>query len=166
MHATRSAFVASIAVALPLWFAACKQEAAKPPPPPPPPAAAPAPAPAPPSAASTQPFRVSAIELGSAIGSDKRVSLAKTTFAPTDTIYASVATEGTGPNVMLVARWTYGDEGQLVKEDTLAIAPTGPATNEFHVSKPDGWPAGKYKVQITANGTPVGSKEFEVAAAQ
>jgi hypothetical protein len=160
MNVTRPAFVA---LAVALAFAACKQEAAKPPPPPPP-AAAPAPAPKPPSAANTQPFRVSSIELGSAIGSDKRVSLAKTSFAPTDTIYASVASDGTAPNVTLVARWTYGDEGQLVKEDTLAIAPTGPAMNEFHVSKPDGWPAGKYKVEITANGTPVGSKEFEVAS--
>jgi hypothetical protein len=163
MHSTRPAFVA-LAIALPLAFAACKQEAAKPPPPPPAPAAAPAPAPKPPSAAATQPFHVSNIELGSAIGGDKRVSLAKTTFAPTDTIYASVATDGTSPNVDLVARWTYGDEGQLVKEDRLAIAPTGPATNEFHISKPDGWPAGKYKVEITANGAPVGSKEFEVAS--
>jgi hypothetical protein len=44
----------------------------------------------------------------------------------------------------------------------LVIAPTGPATTEFHISKPSGWPAGKYKVEISADGAPAGSKEFEV----
>lgn len=161
MRLPRIALVASLAFALPLAFSACKQEtkqaAAPPPAATPPPAAQPAPAPAP------KPFSVSSIELGNAIGSDKRVSVAKTSFAPTDTIYASVATDGASPGVTLKARWTYGDEGQLVSEDALSIAPTGPATNEFHVSKPDGWPAGKYKVEISANGAPAGSKEFEVA---
>jgi hypothetical protein len=162
MRLPRIAFVASLAIALPLAFVACKQEtkqaAAPPPAATPPPAAQPAPAPAP------KPFSVSSIELGNAIGSDKRVSVAKTTFAPTDTIYASVVTDGASPGVTLQARWTYGDEGQLVSEDSLSIAPTGPATNEFHVSKPDGWPTGKYKVEISANGAPAGSKEFEVVA--
>jgi len=159
MRLSRFALVASIAVALPLAFAACKQEAQKPAAPP-----AVAPAPAPQAAPAPKPFRVSSIELGNAIGSDKRVSLAKTTFAPTDTIYASIATDGQSPSVTLGARWTYGDEAQLVKEDSLSIAPTGPAINEFHISKPDGWPAGKYKVEISANGAPAGSQQFEVVA--
>ena len=62
----------------------------------------------------------------------------------------------------LHAKWTFGDAGKVVKEDDLNIAPTGPATNEFHISKPSGWPVGKYKVEITADGNPAGSKDFEV----
>lgn len=162
MSVPRLARVLSVAVLLPLALASCKQET---PAPTPPPAAAPAPAPKPEIAPAPTPFSVSSIELGNAIGSDKRVSLAKTTFAPMDTIYASVATDGQSPSVKLSARWTYGDEGQLVKEDSLTIAPTGPAMNEFHVAKPDGWPAGKYRVEIQIDGAPVGSKEFEVVAA-
>jgi hypothetical protein len=63
--------------------------------------------------------------------------------------------------VTLVARWTYGD-GQLVKESSQTIAPSGPTVSEFHISKPDGWPAGSYKVEVVANGAPVGSQSFEV----
>ena len=58
-------------------------------------------------------------------------------------------------------RWTYGD-GQLVNEQSQQIAPTGPSSSEFHIAKPDGWPAGTYKVEILADGTSVASKNFEV----
>jgi len=157
MRKPHTLFVASLALVVPLALAACKQEASKP--------AAPtttAPSPTPPVSAPA-PLRVSNIELGNAIGSDKRVSLPKTSFAPTDTIYASVTTEGQASNATLTARWTYGDEDQVVKEDTLTISPSGAATSEFHVAKPDGWPPGKYKVEILANGASAGSKQFEVA---
>jgi hypothetical protein len=33
---------------------------------------------------------------------------------------------------------------------------------EFHISKPDGWPAGKYSVVISIDGKPAGSQDFEV----
>lgn len=108
------------------------------------------------------PFAVKGIDLGKAIGADKKVTAAATTFAPADTIYASVLTEGAAPSVTLTARWTYGD-GQLVSESTQTIAPSGPAATEFHISKPDGWPTGRYQVQVTADGKPVGTRDFEVA---
>jgi hypothetical protein len=121
---------------------------------PPPPAAAPAPAPA--------PFRVVGVDLGTAITADKKVAAPAATFKPSDTIYASVSTDGAAPNVALKARWTFED-GQLVNETAQTIAPTGPAATEFHIAKPSGWPAGKYKVEIAANGAVVTAKEFVVA---
>jgi hypothetical protein len=120
-----------------------------------PPVAAPAPSDEP------ETFRVGEVELGRQIGADKRVSAPTTSFAPTDTIYASVETEGAAPSVSLTARWSYED-GQLVDESTETIAPTGPAVTEFHVAKPDGWPSGKYKVEIIADGRPAAEREFEV----
>jgi hypothetical protein len=42
------------------------------------------------------------------------------------------------------------------------IAPTGPAATEFHISKTGGWPTGQYRVEVTANGVPAGSKDFTV----
>jgi hypothetical protein len=104
---------------------------------------------------------VSGIELGNAIGADKRVSAPSSSFASTDTIYASVATDGASPSVTLVARWTYQD-GQLVNEESQSIAPTGPAVSEFHIAKPDGWPAGSYQVEVIANGASAGRREFQV----
>ena len=49
-----------------------------------------------------------------------------------------------------------------VKEDTATISATGPATSEFHISKPDGWPVGAYQVDITMDGKPAGTKAFKV----
>jgi len=118
--------------------------------------AAAAPAPAAPAA-----FAVSEVTLGKAIGADKRIATPTTTFGARDTIYASVATTGSAPSKTLSARWTYQD-GQTVKEDSQTIAPTGPATTEFHLAKKSAWPAGKYKVEITVDGNPAGTKDFEV----
>ncbi len=125
----------------------------------PPPAAEPAPMPEP----AVVPFGVTSIDLGKAIGSDKKISEPTTTFGPKDTIYASVSTDGAATNVIMKAKWTFGDAGQLVKEeDSPALTPTGPAATEFHISKPDGWPVGKYKVEIFVDGTSAGVKDFEV----
>ena len=49
-----------------------------------------------------------------------------------------------------------------VKEDSAAIAPTGPATSEFHISKPDGWPVGTCHVEIAVDGKPVDTRSFKV----
>ena len=43
-----------------------------------------------------------------------------------------------------------------------SIAPTGPAVTEFHIAKPDGWPLGKYKVEILLNGQTAQTKDFTV----
>jgi hypothetical protein len=106
-------------------------------------------------------FRVEDVELGRELGTDKRVADETDSFAPTDTIFAVVETEGAAPAAVLTARWTYED-GQLVSETTETIAPTGPAVTEFHIAKPDGWPTGKYKVQIIADGRPAAERDFEV----
>jgi hypothetical protein len=113
------------------------------------------------AAAPQEPFRVTHIDLGSAIGPDKKVAAPSVTFKPTDTIYASVLSEGVTPNAALAVRWTYED-GQVVNEATQSIAPTGPAVTEFHIAKADGWPAGKYQVQVSANGAPVQTLQFTV----
>jgi hypothetical protein len=113
----------------------------------------PAPAPA--------PLTVASVDLGSAIDAERRVVEAKTSFAPTDTIYASVATTGAATSATLMARWTFED-GQIVNESTQTITPTGPAVTEFHVTKDTPWPAGKYRVEILLNGTSAMTKEFTV----
>ena len=122
---------------------------------PPPAAQAPAPVPA------LQPVQVVGVTLGREVGVDKRVTTAVDTFGPTDTIYASVDTRGAAPSAALVARWIYQD-GQVVHEETQTIAPSGPASTEFHISKPDGWPKGTYKVEILLDGTSATTASFRV----
>lgn len=119
----------------------------------PPPAETPAPAPA--------PVSVTSVDLGSAVGPDQKVTMPSTSFAPKDTIYAAVSTEGSAANATLSAKWTYQD-GQTVNESHETIAPTGAATTAFHISKPDGWPAGNYKVEISLDGKVVATKDFSV----
>jgi hypothetical protein len=127
----------------------------------PPPAATPAPTPPPPQAGVT----VTGVTLGNAIGADKKISAPSESFAKKDTIYASVATAGTAASATLTARWTYeGKTGSKpVKEDSQTIAPTGDATTEFHISKPDGWPTGDYTVEILLDGKSVAKKSFKVS---
>ena len=106
---------------------------------------------------------VGSITLGNAIGANKKVAQASDSFGKKDTIYASIDTTGAG-TATLKAKWTYRKGGQesLVKEDTQTIAPTGPATSEFHISKPDGWPAGDYQVEIFVGDKPAQTKSFTV----
>ena len=119
----------------------------------PPPVSAPAP---------TAPgARISAIDLGKALGSDGRVSTPTSVFTPTDTIYASVLTEGQQPGSTLSARRTFED-GQVVSENRETIGSQGRISTEFHIAKPDGWPTGRYRVEIALNGQPAGSRDFEV----
>lgn len=111
----------------------------------------------------TDELRVVEIDLGNAIGADKRLTAGAETddFRPTETIYAVVATDGAATGSTLTARWTFED-GQVVEEASQPIAATGPAVTEFHISKPDGFPAGKYQLEILLDGRSIEKKDFEV----
>ncbi|HEY7566751.1 MAG TPA: hypothetical protein VH762_04230 [Gemmatimonadaceae bacterium] len=104
---------------------------------------------------------VTDVDIGRHIGADKKVTDKTDDFARTDTVYAVVSTSGSSPSATLEAKWTFQD-GQVVDQSTETIAPSGPAVTEFHISKPDGLPAGKYKVEVLLNGNAAGSKDFTV----
>lgn len=149
----------AVALSVTVALAACGKKET-----PPAPVVAPAPAPAmepapPPAAPESVSF--AGLTLGNAVDANQNVTAPMASFATTDTIYAAVATKGAAPNAAIVAKWTFGD-GQLVDESSQSIAPTGGAITTFHIAKPDGWPVGKYKVDITLDGNPVASQEFEV----
>ena len=148
----------AITIALPLMTTtlACRKSE----PPPPPPAADTMPATTLPA-----PVSVSGIALGTAIGPDKRVAAATETFGPKDTIYATVETAGTG-HAKLRARWSFvkGDKTAKVDETTIELDSAGPAVNEFHISKPSGWPKGDYKVDVFLGDaeSPAATRTFKV----
>lgn len=166
MNKQRNQFGLIVAIAGALALSACgkKEEPAQPPPPMEAPAPATTPAPTTPSpAAAPAPARVAvaSVDLGTAVGPDQKVTAPTTEFAPADTIYAAVSTSGTAASAELDAKWTYQD-GQTVNESKQTIAPNGDAVTSFHISKPNGWPAGNYKVEISLNGSQVASKDFTV----
>jgi hypothetical protein len=164
MSHTRLLFPLSAALASALVLSACKKPEEVPPPAP----AATTPAPTPmtpaPAPAATA-AAVTALDLGNAVGADGRVTAPATTFAPMDTIHASVSTRTSDPAATvpgkLSARWTYQD-GQTVHEDSRDLNLAADNVTDFQISKPDGFPTGRYKVEIALDGTVVQSKDFEV----
>jgi hypothetical protein len=159
MMTMETRILCTLLVSTALALAACgkKDEPAPAPAPAPAPSVEPAPTPAPAGIA------VSSVTAGSAIGADKKVTVATDSFAPSDTMYVSVDTTGSG-TAKLDAKWTYSKDGNVavVKDDSMTINTTGPATHEFHVSKPDGWPAGNYEVDVLLDGRSAGSKKLTV----
>jgi hypothetical protein len=128
----------------------------------PPPAMTPAPAPAPMPATAA----VTSVDLGNAVGADMKVAAPTTTFAPKDTIYASIGTSTSDPAASvpgkLGVKWTHVDSNQVVNDETRDLSLTGMGTTEFHIAKPDGWPKGKYKAEVMLDGAVVQTREFEV----
>ena len=110
----------------------------------------------------SQPLRVSDVQVGKRIGSDKKITDQTTDFGVRDTIYASVTTEGAGTSSNLVAKWTFNGK-QVVDSSSQSLSPRGGTTfTEFHISKPTAWPKGNYKVEVFLDGLSAGSKDFQV----
>lgn len=160
MIRNRTAYAVAIALTATLAFAGCKKKAEETPAPPP--AAEPAPMPSTtPAPAPIPALTVTSVEVGNAIGADNKVTTPSGTLGTKDTFYAAVATDGASANNNLTAKWTYQD-GQVIGEETKALATTGPAVTEFHANKATGWPVGKYKVEISLDGAVVQTRDFEV----
>ncbi len=121
------------------------------------------PAPMPTPAAAT--VSVTSVDLGNAIGADSKVTTPTTAFAPKDTIYASVATSTVDPSATvpakLSAKWSFQD-GQVVNQDSKDLNLAASGNTEFHIAKPDGFPAGAYTVEISLDGNVVQNKEFTI----
>ena len=132
----------------------------------PPPSAETAPAPAPAPAPMPTTASVNSVDLGNAVGADMRVTAPMTSFAPKDTIIAAVATGTSDPAASVAgklgAKWTHVDSSPVVHEETKDITFAGDNVTDFQISKPDGWPTGKYKVEISLDGAVVQTREFEV----
>lgn len=110
----------------------------------------------------TAPIRVSDIQVGKRVGSDKKIGDQTTSFGVRDTMYVAVITEGAAKDAKLSTKWTFNDR-QVVNESSQTISPAGGETaTEFHVQKNSAWPKGKYKVEVMLNGVSAGTKDLEV----
>ena len=107
------------------------------------------------------PFRVVSMDLARHLDANMRAVQSSALFGVRDTIHLAIASEGTSPNVTLRAIWKFED-GQTVGDDAQGLAPTGPAQTEFHIINKSPWPKGKYSVELFADTTSAGKKEFIV----
>jgi len=113
-------------------------------------------------AVDTAPIRVSDIQVGKGVGSDKKIGNQTTSFGVRDTMYVSVITDGAAKDAKITTKWTFNGK-QVVKESSQTISPTGGTTaTEFHVDKKSAWPKGKYTVEVLLNGVSAGTKDLEV----
>jgi hypothetical protein len=119
------------------------------------PGAAPSPSPTP------HTVQVTDVRVGRGVGLDKRVAAETSAFAPGDTVFVSIVTEGFASQVRLSARWT-DPSGNLLGEMDQAIAPAGTAVSEFHLWKPGGFTRGAYQVEIWMDGARVAARSFQV----
>lgn len=132
---------------------------------PPPASTTPGLEPAPPAPAAAT-ATVTSVDLGNAVGADRKVGTPATTFTPRDTIYASIGTTTSDPAASVPGKvgvkWTHVDSNQVVSEESRDVTLTGTGNTEFHIAKPDGWPTGKYRVEVSLDGNVVQTREFEV----
>ena len=106
-------------------------------------------------------LRVAGVMIGKGLGENKLITQPTFQFAPADTIYVSVSTQGQPDSAELTAKWRF-QTGQTVDSSSQTIQPSGPENTEFHISNPKGWPVGTYSVTIYANGDSVDAKNFAV----
>jgi hypothetical protein len=104
-------------------------------------------------------LRVTAIQLGRSVNADNTVASHTTTFKPSETVYVSVHTAGSGSGTLSV-RWSYA--GRVVGEPKKEISYRGAAATEFHLQNAGGFPPGDYSVEAFLNGQSAGVKEFRV----
>ncbi len=107
-------------------------------------------------------IHVTDVSLGKSLGADKKVQNSTDTFGPKDTIFASVSTDGAAKSATIYAKWTFQD-GQVIRNDQRTISSNGPAVTDFSIQKPDGWPKGGYKLDVSLDsGEAASTKSFRV----
>jgi len=83
------------------------------------------------------------------IGKDKAVTTEASTFAPTDTVYAVATISNSPGKVKVKGRLVIEDApGEKGPEDTVELPGSGTATFTF-TPPASGFPAGKYKIEVT-----------------
>ena len=103
------------------------------------------------------------IDLGRRIDAENKVVGTMDTFAPTDSIIASVHTSGTAENGEVTGRWT-GPDGSVISERTNRVATKGDAHTAFPLAKPSGgdFAKGTYTLHVIIDGREVRTKDATV----
>jgi hypothetical protein len=96
---------------------------------------------------SNLPLQVTTIQLGRSINPDKTVASHTTRFKPTDTIYATVLTDGSGSGKIKV-RWLYRGTPLSEREQESRIKDR--RSTEFHLQNSSGFPPGDYTVNFSS----------------
>lgn len=113
------------------------------------------------AAAAADEIDVEELKLGRALRADSSVAEAMDDFRPGDTIYAVMETDANESGKQVTARWTMGDNDQVISEETRTVV-TGDKARTVFRGKAGGWAPGKYHFRVLYNGKETKSAEFEV----
>ena len=112
------------------------------------------------SAANPTELRVSNVMIGRQVGSGNRITEPTFQFAPQETVYVSVATEGVGGAGRVTAAWR-SQTGEILQQTSEPVRPAGENT-AFQLSQPKGMKPGTYKVIVFLGDDSVDTKVFAV----
>ena len=101
------------------------------------------------------------LKVGRALKADSTLADATDDFKPGDTIYGVMETDANESGKQVIARWTIGDNDQVISEETRTVA-TGDKARTVFKGKSGGWAPGKYHLRILYNGKETKSTEFDV----
>jgi hypothetical protein len=107
----------------------------------------------------TEPLRMKAIDLGTAVDADGRISAPARQFDPHATVFVSISTEGGGPGTFHVR---FVGNAEVLSEQSKDVDPDGPTHVVFQFAPPNGWPAGRSRVLFWMNDAEKHSAEFDV----
>ena len=105
-------------------------------------------------------LRVSNVMIGRRIGPGNRITEPSFEFAPRDTVYVSVATEGTAGATTLTAAWR-SQSGEILQKSSVSVPEAGEHA-EFRLSQPKGFKPGNYKVIVFLGSDSVETRVFAV----
>jgi hypothetical protein len=108
----------------------------------------------------TAELHVSNVMIGRQIGPGNRITEPTFEFAPRDTVYLSVATQGTGGAGTLTAAWR-SQSGEIVQKSSEPVPPAGENT-QFRLAQPKGLKPGTYKVIVFLGDDSVETRVFAV----
>jgi hypothetical protein len=82
-------------------------------------------------------------------------------FGPNDSVYAEIRSEGTASEYTIYAKWI-GADGVTLADYGIKLNIAGPSRTVISLSKPDGWPLGKNKIELAINGKAQRTVTFDV----
>src|SRR5262245_12044737 len=111
--------------------------------------------------ANSKELKVTGVMIGRQIGANDLITQPTFQFAPTDTVFRSVATVGS-PDSTALSAVVIGQNGKTVDSTAQTIKPKGHATTPFRIAPAKGWKPGTYRVTLYADGDSVDAKLFAV----
>ena len=106
--------------------------------------------------------RVKGVDFGATVDSQGRLLDETDTFAPSDTIYASVRTKGSSPKTVLGVRWTKPNGDEFVM-DNKVIRPAGDTATLFALHHLVDLDPGRYSMDMRVNGKVVKTAHVTVS---